>query len=118
MNIARTTWFAVLVGCSTVTFAHTHLVKSVPAEGSTVAISPPSFVLTFTEPATLTALSLQKAGEPARKLGPLPRAAAAEISVPAPPLTAGKYMLSWRVLSKDGHVMPGKVRFTVGPSGA
>jgi copper transport protein len=118
MKIARFICAAALMACSALAFAHTHLVKAVPADGSTVMVSPPKFVLTFAEPARLTALSLQKDTEPAKKIGPLPAAPAAEISIPAPQLAAGKYVLSWRAVSDDGHVMPGKVTFTVGPSGA
>jgi len=66
----------------------------------------------------MTALSLQKDAEPAKKIGPLPTAPAAEISVPAPPLVAGKYVLSWRAVGDDGHVMPGKLTFTMGASGS
>jgi methionine-rich copper-binding protein CopC len=118
MKIARFICASALMACSALAFAHTHLVKAVPADGSTVMVSPPKFVLTFAEPAKLTALSLQKDTEPAKKIGPLPTAPAAEISIPAPQLAAGKYVLSWRAVSDDGHVMPGKVTFTVGPSGA
>jgi copper transport protein len=118
MKIARIVGALVLMGCGAVAFAHAHLVKSVPANGATVTEAPAKFVLTFAEPAKLTALSLQKDSDPARKLGPLPTAAAAEIAIPAPQLQAGKYVLTWRVVSGDGHVMPGKLSFTVGPSGA
>jgi copper transport protein len=114
MKIARMTFALALMGCTALAFAHTHLVKADPADGSTVKAAPTKFVLTFTEPAKLTALSLQKDAEPAKKVGPLPTAASAEISIPAPPLSAGKYTLSWRVVSDDGHVMPGKLTFTVG----
>jgi copper transport protein len=100
---------------SALAWAHTHLVRSVPADGSTVASGPAKFVLTFAEPAKLTTLSLQKGTEPAKKITPLPTAPAAEISVPAPQLAPGKYVLTWRAVSDDGHVMPGKVTFTVGP---
>jgi methionine-rich copper-binding protein CopC len=103
-----------LMSCSALSWAHTHLVKSVPAQGSTVAVAPAKFVLTFAEPAKLTTLSLQKDAEPAQKIGPLPTTPAAEISIPAPQLSPGKYVLSWRAVSNDGHVMPGKVTFTVG----
>jgi copper transport protein len=118
MKIARFMCASALMACSALAFAHTHLVKAVPADGSTVMVSPPKFVLTFAEPARLTALSLQKDTEPAKKIGPLPTAPAAQSSIPAPQLAAGKYVLSWRAVSDDGHVMPGKVTFTVGPSGA
>lgn len=116
MKFARIGCALALMSCSALTLAHTHLVKAVPADGSTVSASPPKFVLTFAEPAKLTALSLQKDAEPAKKIGPLPQTPSAEISIPAPQLTAGKYVLSWRAVSDDGHVMPGKVTFTVGPA--
>ena len=107
-----------LLGCIALASAHTHLVKAIPADGSTVTVSPPKFVLTFADAARLTMLSLQKNGGPAQKLGPLPTDATAQISIPAPQLTAGKYVLSWRAVSADGHVMPGKLGFTVAASGA
>jgi len=115
MKIARIVCAVALMTCSTLVMAHTHLVKAVPADGSTVTVSPPKFVLTFAEPAKLTVLSLQKDAEPAKKIGPLPTASSAEISIPAPQLAAGKYVLSWRAVGDDGHVMPGKVTFTVSP---
>jgi copper transport protein len=116
MTLTRLTCVCVLVGWSALSLAHTHLVKAIPANGSTVSTAPPNFVLTFAEPVKLTTLALQKDAEPAQKLGPLPAVAAAEISIPAPQLKAGKYVLSWRALSDDGHVMPGKVSFTVSGS--
>jgi methionine-rich copper-binding protein CopC len=108
----------ILMGCGALAFAHVHLLKSVPANGATVTQAPANFVLTFAGPAKLTALSLQKDSGPAQKLGPLPAGAAAEITIPAPQLQTGKYVLTWRVLSGDGHVMPGTLSFTVAPSGA
>jgi copper transport protein len=118
MKIARCAFTLTLLGFVALAVAHTHLVKSVPANGATLTESPAKFVLTFAEPAKLTALSLQKDSGPAQKLGPLPTTAAAEISMPAPQLKTGKYVLSWRVVSDDGHIMPGTLSFTVGPSGA
>jgi methionine-rich copper-binding protein CopC len=118
MKIAGITCALVLLSCSALAFAHAHLVKALPADGSTLAVSPPKFVLRFAEPVKLTALSLQKDAEPVKKIGPLPTTAAAEISIPAPQLTPGKYILSWRGVSDDGHVMPGKLSFTVGAAAA
>lgn len=118
MKSTRLACALVLMSCSALGWAHTHLVKSVPANGARVAAALPKFVLTFAEPAKLTTLSLQKESEPARKISPLPTAPAAEISIPAPQLKPGKYVLSWRAVGDDGHVVPGKVTFTVAPSGA
>jgi len=118
MKIGRIACASALIACSALAFAHTHLVKAVPADGSTLMVSPPKFILTFAEPAKLTVLSLQKDAEPVKKIGPLPTTPSAEIAIPAPQLVAGKYVLSWRAVSDDGHVMPGKLTFTVGPSRA
>jgi copper transport protein len=118
MTFSRIACALVLVGCSALAFGHAKLVKADPANGSTVTVALTKFVLTFDEPAKLTALSLQKDSEPAKKIGPLPADSSAEISVPAPKLAPGKYVLSWRVVGDDGHVLPGKLSFTVGPSPA
>jgi methionine-rich copper-binding protein CopC len=116
MKMAGLVCALILIGYGPVAGAHARFAKAVPANGSTVTVSPPNFVLTFAEPVKMTALSLQKGTDPKQKLGPLPSVPTAEISVPAPKLTAGKYVLSWVVVGDDGHVMPGKVSFTVAQS--
>jgi methionine-rich copper-binding protein CopC len=114
MKLNRLMCVLALMSWNAMAFAHTHLVKSDPADGSTVKVSPQKFVLTFAEPVKVTALTAQREGEAAKKLAPLPSAAAAEVSVPAPQLAPGKYVLSWRAAGDDGHVMAGKITFTVG----
>jgi copper transport protein len=94
--------------------AHAHLEQSQPSDGAVVVASPAEFTLSFSEAAQLTALSLQRAGQSsARKLGPLPAAAAVQLSVPAPRLDPGSYELRYRVISADGHIMAGSIHFTV-----
>ena len=118
MKIARIACALLLVGASAFAFAHAKLLKSDPVEGSTVKAAPTRFVLTFGEPAKLTTLTLQKGTETAQKIGPLPTEASAEISVPAPKLEPGKYVLAWRAVGNDSHVVPGKLTFTVGATPA
>ena len=103
-----------LIFITGVAWAHAKLLKAGPAPGSVVSVAPKQFVLSFGEPARLTALSLKKDAEAARKLGPLPGSSATQIAVPAPPLAPGKYVLSWRAVGDDGHVVPGQLSFTVG----
>ncbi len=91
--------------------AHAHLSASVPQDGST-GRAPEQIVLSFSESARITALSLQREGEASRKLV-LPATAAAHITVPLPQLLPGRYTLNWRLLSGDGHVTSGSLRFTV-----
>jgi len=93
--------------------AHTHLKQSAPAEGSIVTAAPANFVLTFSEAARVTALTVQKEGEAAQKLAPLPSAPAEQVTVPAPKLAPGKYVINWRVVSDDNHIMSGKLHFTI-----
>jgi len=93
--------------------AHTHLQKSTPASNSTSA-APEQLMLQFSEATRLTALTLQKEGVPeAHKLGPLPVQPYKLIHLAAPKLDPGAYVLSWRALGDDGHVMSGTLRFTV-----
>ncbi len=98
--------------------AHAHLQKASPADGSVVATSPSRIVLNFSESARLTAASIQKDDEPRQSLKPLPAAAARQIFVALPRLTPGSYSVTWRVVSGDGHVMSGTLRFTLAPDRA
>jgi methionine-rich copper-binding protein CopC len=109
-----TKWFAsgALLLLVATAHAHAHLTAAVPAEGS-AGKAPEHIVLTFSEVARLTVMTLQREGEESRKLTPLPAQMAARITVPLPRLLPGKYTLSWRVVSADGHVLPGQLHFTV-----
>jgi methionine-rich copper-binding protein CopC len=107
---------AALLGLSMVAQAHTHLKEAQPADGSVVNAAPSNIVLKFTQAARITALTLQKDGSAEQKLEPLPTEASAEITVPAGKLAPGKYVVNWRVVSADNHIMSGKVQFTVDPS--
>ena len=98
--------------------AHAHLQKASPADGSVVTTSPSRIVLNFSESARLTAASIQKGDEPRQSLKPLPPAAARQISVALPQLTPGSYSVTWRVVSEDGHLMSGTLRFTLAPDRA
>ena len=95
--------------------AHTQLEASVPADKSRVQ-APGAIELHFSEAARLTSLTLQKGKEAAQPVRPLPATAAAKISVPVGALSAGEYVVNWRVAGDDGHVMTGKFAFTVDPA--
>jgi len=114
MRISNLLMSAFLIAYTAGASAHTHLKEAVPADGSTVSASPKHIMLTFSEPTRITALTLQKEGEAAQKLAPLPTDASAHVMVPAPTLAPGKYTVNWRAVGTDNHVMSGKVEFTVG----
>jgi copper resistance protein C len=108
---------ALLVLLSSTAFAHTHLVRSDPADSASLSTSPPTLTLVFAEPVTLTAVKIES---DAAKLNvvPLPPAPTAEAKLPLPTLAAGRYTVRWRAASDDGHVMSGTIHFSVGPSGS
>ena len=92
--------------------AHAHLQAATPADHSVLSAAPTQLVLHFSEAARLTALAVAKAGEPAHKLA-LPDKPQAQIVVPLPPLAPGDYVVSWRAVGADGHVVPGEIHFTL-----
>jgi methionine-rich copper-binding protein CopC len=94
--------------------AHTELKQATPANGSVVKAAPEQIMLMFSEAATLTKLTIQKAGDKgAQKLGPLPKTPAEHFMVAAPKLGPGAYVVSYRALSDDNHVASGTVKFGV-----
>jgi hypothetical protein len=93
--------------------AHSHLESSTPKEGSMLSAAPSSIELKFSEAVSVTALSIQKGDEKSQPLGPLPQKPTEKISVAAPALDAGKYVVNYRVVSDDNHIMSGALHFTV-----
>ena len=102
----------------TVALAHAHLKKAVPADGAVVSTAPANVVLSFSEPAHLTACWIQKGDGPKQKVTGLPTAASADITVPLPQLDPGTYVLSWNVVGEDTHIVPGQMHFTVSATSA
>lgn len=98
--------------------AHTELATTVPTNGAMLAEAPENVQLTFSEPVRLTALSIQKDGDRKQSLGPLPSETIEEFSVALPATIAdGHYVVTWRALSEDTHVMNGEFMFAVGAEG-
>jgi len=92
--------------------AHAHLEEATPADRSVIRAAPAALVLRFSESARLTALWITQDDGPKRKLE-VPAASQPQITVTLPPLMPGQYLISWRALSADGHVVPGQIRFTL-----
>ena len=116
---SRVATTALLLFClaSPLAQAHARLKQSEPTPGSSLARAPDKLTLTFTEPATLTAVSLRSAADSKDRKLALPRAGESASHVIAlPPLPAGDYVVTWRALSDDTHVTSGTVKFSVRPS--
>lgn len=99
--------------------AHAALTKTVPADGAVVGSTPAAFSLSFSEPVSPLVLTLIGPDGVSR---PLTRFTLSDrtLSIPAPAdLANGTHVLSWRVVSEDGHPVGGSVLFSVGaPSAA
>lgn len=99
--------------------AHAHLVKAVPAAGSTVNDPPQQVELTFSEtlePAFSTIEVLdEKDWHVAQGKAELDSGNAKVLRVPLLPLIPGAYKVVWRVVSVDAHELTGEFTFWVAP---
>ena len=95
--------------------AHTTLESSSPPSGATLEQSPPTIEMKFHHPINLTSVVVVDAGKAERKLEFTPNASAAVFQLPDPQLHAGRNEITWKGLSKDGHVVTGSLVFEIKP---
>jgi len=114
-TIAAAAWLALAgMALPAVARAHTHLEKATPADNAVLAEAPQQLSLEFSKVARLTAVTLQREGDAqATKVTPLPKELAAKQTVSLQSLAPGKYLVNWRVVGEDNHVMAGKLHFTI-----
>ena len=101
---------------SSAAFAHAALVRAEPADGALVAEPPASLRLIFNEPVTPLVMRLIAPDGTVATV-----AAASEnttVTVKPPALRRGTHVLSWRVISADGHPVGGSLVFSVGEASA
>lgn len=99
-------------------WAHAALNAAEPPDGAVVQASPRRYALTFSEPVSPLALRLVR---PDGTSIPLDRFSVegrvVEIEAPNG-LGRGTHVLSWRVVSEDGHPVGGSVTFSIGEASA
>lgn len=100
-------------------FAHAALIKAEPADGAVLAQSPSQLSLTFSEPVSPLVLTLVRPDGTSVPLSSF-RLSGQTVEIDNPQaLKSGTHVLSWRVISADGHPVGGSVLFSVGtPSAA
>ncbi len=96
--------------------AHAHLHSSTPADHSTLSDAPKTITLEFQEPVHLTALAIKKSNGESRKIGPIPVAPSKTFALRLPLIDAGSFVITWRALSADEHVMSATIHFSVQPA--
>jgi len=95
-------------------FAHATLLSALPAEGVTLPAPPATMRLDFNEPVSPLVMRLVR---PTGQVATLTNVTAENKSVnigPPDMPDLGTYVLSWRVISADGHPVGGVVTFSVG----
>lgn len=99
--------------------AHAALIKTAPADGAVIASAPAAFSLSFSEPVSPLVLSLIGPDGTSRALTRFTLADRTLAIIAPPDLANGTHVLSWRVVSEDGHPVGGSVLFSIGaPSAA
>ena len=97
--------------------AHAVLVKSVPAQRAMLAEPPPRVELWFNERLEPTYSKASVTNEAGAQVDLRDVAVAPEdprrLAVSLPALAPGRYTVSFRVLSVDGHVVESQLTFTV-----
>ena len=114
----RFSLFCLLTLASSALWAHASLVKSIPAQRAVLHHSPAKIELWFSErlEPKYSSFVLRDAK------GKLVETEKAEVgsddpkrlSVRLAPLVQGRYLVKYRVLSVDGHIVEGEVPFSIG----
>ena len=95
--------------------AHASLVKTDPAEGQVLSESPRVARLTFDETVSATAGGVQMYDARGKAVESKASARDTVLTVDVPDtLAEGTYVVSWRVVSADGHPVAGALTFSVG----
>ncbi|CAN7620881.1 copper resistance CopC/CopD family protein [Mesorhizobium sp. LjNodule214] len=94
--------------------AHAALIKADPADGAVLAQGPGQFSLTFSEPVSPLVLTLVRPDGTSVALTSF-RLSDRTVAIDNPQkLKPGTHVLSWRVISADGHPVGGSVLFSIG----
>ena len=105
----------VMGATATAASAHTELLKSNPADGSTLSSVPAVITLTFNEPVLDQGASIvaKAADGTAIRLDAV-TVADAEVGATWPQTAGeGRYTISWRAVADDGHPVTGSFVFTI-----
>ena len=92
-------------------WAHASLIRSEPAADAVLPQSPAALKLHFNEP--VSPLVMRIVGPNGEAITPAAAAENETVTLTPPPLGRGTHVLSWRVISADGHPVGGSLLFSV-----
>lgn len=114
MKFARIAALSLSFACASLAQAHTHMHKSVPANGAELNEAPKTLSLSFEDAVHLTAVTVESEPDKIQQvIKPLPAGDIADAVLPLPALAAGHYLVTWHAVGKDGHVTSGKIKFSI-----
>jgi copper transport protein len=109
----------VLLGCPAAAMAHAVLLSASPAADAVLAEAPDHIELNFNEPVQVLGLSILDAAGQDRSPAAAPRVQDGRVQWDLRErLADGRYLVSWRVASLDGHLISGTFTFGVGAAAA
>ncbi|MEV0585342.1 copper resistance protein CopC [Nonomuraea sp. NPDC050310] len=106
---------AVLLGFPQPAYAHAHLISTDPAQGAVLQTAPGRVRFTFDEAIRGVPGGVQVFGSQGEPVAAKPSVKGAELDVVfSAPLGTGTTVITWRVVSADGHPISGALTFSVG----
>jgi copper transport protein len=96
--------------------AHASLIRAEPGDGAMLAQAPATLRLTFNEP--VSPLVMRLVAPSGEVISPQIAAENNTVTLTPPQLSRGSYVLSWRVISADGHPVGGSLLFSIGAPSA
>ena len=113
MKIHHTVFALIVICLSSLVYAHSNLVSSIPEDGAQIEEAT-ELKLIFSAPVKLTAMKIVNAAGTAMALKSIPADMSESHTIAlSEALTSGKYVASWRSISSDSHVVDGNLRFIV-----
>ncbi|HEV7706332.1 MAG TPA: copper resistance CopC family protein [Gemmatimonadaceae bacterium] len=113
-----------VVAASGVARFHAHLVRADPAVNDTIAATPKTVRLWFSEPVELglSRVKIVRVGGDTVQTSGLRRegseATTAALDLSAPPTAPGTYVVTYHVVARDGHPTTGSYNFVLKAAGA
>lgn len=124
-SVSRTLMGALIIALISINgaFAHTAIKQSNIPNDAILEELPETFTFSFGQPVGLVKFELfavethdEKNTEEKIDVDfEKPRGMRKEFAVPLPRLNPGSYLIKWRVMAKDGHVMNGEILFAFSP---
>jgi copper transport protein len=93
--------------------AHAVLVENTPVDGAVLDRAPDRVTLRFNEPVRVISLRLVDESGQGTPLAQNSETTPDRVEAPLPSLSPGSYVVSWRLLSVDGHPVGGAAFFTL-----